>query len=75
MTLYELLKKLKGIDPETADDIGDIVNVISILSYVSFSSDAYYPDIIPISSSRAVSSGPSNDGWITGPKKVTKRGG
>ena len=62
MTLYELLKKLKGIDPETADDIGDIVNVISILSYGSFSSDAYYPDIIRISSSRAVSSGHAKGG-------------
>jgi hypothetical protein len=46
MTLSELLEELKGIDPETADDIGDIVNVISILSDGSFSSDAYYPDFI-----------------------------
>lgn len=46
MTLSELLEGLKGVDPETADDIGDIVNVISILSDGSFSSDAYYPDFI-----------------------------
>jgi len=46
MTLSELLEELKGIDPETADDIGDIVNVISIKSDGSFSSDAYYPDFI-----------------------------
>ena len=46
MTLSELLEELKGIDPETADDIGDIANVISILSDGSFSSDAYYPDFI-----------------------------
>ena len=46
MTLAALLKELKGIDPDTADDIGDIVNVISIMSNGSFSSDAYYPDFI-----------------------------
>jgi hypothetical protein len=46
MTLAELLKELKGIDPETADDIGDIVNVISIKSDGSFTLDAYYPDFI-----------------------------
>ena len=46
MTLAALLKELKGIDPDTADDIGDIVNVISIMSDGSFSSDAYYPDFI-----------------------------
>ena len=46
MTLAALLEELKGIDPDTADDIGDIVNVISIMSDGSFSSDAYYPDFI-----------------------------
>lgn len=46
MTLAALLKELKGIDPDTTDDIGDIVNVISIMSNGSFSSDAYYPDFI-----------------------------
>ena len=46
MTLSELLVELKAVDPDTADDIGDIVNVISIMSNGSFSSDAYYPDFI-----------------------------
>ena len=46
MTLAAFLEELKGIDPDTADDIGDIVNVISIMSDGSFSSDAYYPDFI-----------------------------
>ena len=46
MTLSELLVELKAVDPDTADDIGDIVNVISIMSDGSFSSDAYYPDFI-----------------------------
>ena len=46
MTLSELLVELKAVDPDTVDDIGDIVNVISILSDGSSSSDAYYPDFI-----------------------------
>ncbi|MFA5409879.1 MAG: hypothetical protein WC343_13990 [Bacilli bacterium] len=46
MTLSELLVELKAVDPETVDDIGDIVNVISILSDGSFILDAYYPDFI-----------------------------
>ena len=46
MTLSELLVELKAVDPDTADDIGDIVNVISIMSNGSFTLDAYYPDFI-----------------------------
>jgi hypothetical protein len=46
MTLSELLVELKAVDPDTADDIGEIINVISIMSNGSFSSDAYYPDFI-----------------------------
>ena len=46
MTLSELLEELKAADPETAEDIGDVVNVVSILSDGSFILDAYYPDFI-----------------------------
>ena len=46
MTLSELLEELKAADPETAEDIGDVVNVISIKSDGSFTLDAYYPDFI-----------------------------
>ena len=46
MTLSELLEELKAVDPETAEDIGDVVNVISIKSDGSFTLDAYYPDFI-----------------------------
>ena len=46
MTLSELLVELKAVDPETAEDIGDVVNVISIKSDGSFTLDAYYPDFI-----------------------------
>lgn len=46
MTLPELLEELKAVDPDTAEDIGNVVNVISIKSDGSFTLDAYYPDFI-----------------------------
>ena len=46
MTLAALLEELKGIDPDTADDIGDIANVIRIQADGSFSVDADDSDFI-----------------------------